>query len=119
MKKISIVCLILGAILLIGGIGVRLAVDNNQNTKDLNEIATFFVGEGISPSLISKLMNGEVKVWGQTVTLNDLLEMSDDEDIAQLVTVLKLYAFSPIITICGAVILLVGICLLLISKFRK
>jgi hypothetical protein len=45
--------------------------------------------------------------------------MSDDEDVAQLVTVLKLYAFSPIITICGAVILLVGICLLLISKFRK
>ena len=119
MKKISIVCLILGAILLIGGIGVRLAVDNNQNTKDLNEIATFFVSEGISPSLISKLMNGEVKVFGQTVTLNDLLEMSDDEDVAQLVTVLKLYAVSPIITICGAVILFVGICLLFVSKFRK
>ena len=119
MKKISIVCLILGVILLIGGIGVRLAVDNNQNTKDLNEIATFFVGEGRSPSLISKLMNGEVQVFGQSVTLNDLLEMSDDEDVAQLVTILKWYAFTPLITICGAVVLLVGICLLLISKFRK
>jgi hypothetical protein len=119
MKKISIVCLILGAILLIGGIGIRLAVDNNQNTKDVNEVATFFAGEGISPAFISKLMNGEVKVWGQLVTLNDLLEMSDDEDVAQLVTVLKLYAVSPIITICGAVILLVGICLFLVSKFRK
>ena len=119
MKKISIVCLILGSILLIGGIGVRLAVDNNQNTKDLNEIATFFVGEGISPSLISNLMNGEVKVFGQTVTLDDLLEMSDDEDVAQLVTVLKLYAVSPIITICGAVILLIGVALLVVSKFRK
>ena len=119
MKKISIICLILGAILLIGGIGVRLAVDNNQNTKDLNEVATFFAGEGISPAFISKLMNGEVKVWGQTVTLNDLLEMSDDEDVTKLVTVLKLYAVSPIITICGAIILLVGICLLLVSRFRK
>ena len=119
MKKISIVCLILGAILLIGGIGIRLAVDNNQNTKDVNEVATFFAGEGISPAFISKLMNGEVKVFGQTVTLNDLLEMSDDEDVAQLVTVLKLYAVSPIITICGAVILLIGVALLVVSKFRK
>ena len=119
MKKISIICIILGAVLLIGGIGVRLAVDNNQNTKELNEIATFFAGEGISPAFVSKLINGEVEVWGQTVTLNDLLEMSDDEDVAQLVTVLKLYAVSPIITICGAVILLVGICLFLVSKFRK
>ena len=40
MKKISIICLILGAVLLIGGIGVRLAVDNNENTKELNEIAS-------------------------------------------------------------------------------
>ena len=88
MKKISIVCLIFGAILLIRGIGVRLAVDNNQNTKDLNEIATFFVGEGISPSLISKLMNGEVKVFGQSVTLDDLLEMSDNEDVAELESIL-------------------------------
>ena len=119
MKKISIVCLILGVILLIGGIGGRLAVDNNQNTKDLNEIATFFVGEGISPSLISKLMNGEVKVFGQSVTLDDLLEMSDNEDVAELVTVLKLYAVSPIITICGAVILLIGVALLVVLKFRK
>lgn len=119
MKKISIICLILGAVLLIGGIGVRLAVDNNENTKELNEIATFFAGEGISPSLVSKLINGEVEVWGQTVTLNDLLEMSDDEDVAELVTVLKLYAVSPIITICGAVILLLGVVLLITSKFRK
>ena len=56
MKKISIVCLILGAILLIGGIGVRLAVDNNENAKELNEVATFFAGEGITPSLVSKFL---------------------------------------------------------------
>ena len=119
MKKISIVCLILGAILLIGGIGVRLAVDNNENAKELNEVATFFAGEGITPSLVSKLMNGEVKVFGQSVTLDDLLEMSDNEDVAEIVTVLKLYAVSPIITICGAVILLLGVVLLITSKFRK
>ena len=119
MKKISIVCLILGAILLIGGIGVRLAVDNNENAKELNEVATFFAGEGITPSLVSKLMNGEVKVFGQSVTLDDLLEMSDNEDVAELVTVLKLYAVSPIITICGVVILLLGVVLLITSKFRK
>jgi hypothetical protein len=119
MKKISIVCLILGAILLLGGIGVRLAVDNNENAKELNEVATFFAGEGITPSLVSKLMNGEVKVFGQSVTLDDLLEMSDNEDVAELVTVLKLYAVSPIITICGAVILLLGVVLLITSKFRK
>lgn len=119
MKKISIVCLILGAILLLGGIGVRLAVDNNENAKELNEVATFFAGEGITPSLVSKLMNGEVKVFGQSVTLDDLLEMSDNEDVAELITVLKLYAVSPIITICGAVILLLGVVLLIASKFRK
>lgn len=119
MKRSSFICLILGIILLLGGIGVRLAVDNNKSTKEFNEISTFFVGEEISPSFVSKLMNGKVKVWGETVTLNDLLEMSDDEDIGQLVTALKLYAFSPFITVCGGIILLVGICLFLVHKLRK
>lgn len=119
MKKISIICLILGGILLIGGIGLRLAVDNNQNTKASNEVLKFFVGENLSPSLVSRLIKGEVKIFEQTVSLDDLINMAGDDDLSNLATVLKWYAFSPIITICGAVILLIGVALLVVLKFRK
>ena len=109
MKKISIICLILGGILLIGGIGLRLAVDNNQNTKASNEVLKFF-----KLALSQQMVDFE-----QTVSLDDLINMAGDDDLSNLATVLKWYAFSPIITICGAVILLIGVALLVVLKFRK
>ena len=119
MKKISIICLIIGAVLLISGITLRLCVDNHEDTKASNEVLKFFVGEKLSPSLISRLMKGEVKIFEQTVTLDDFINMAGDDDLSNLATVLKWYAFSPLITICGSVILLLGVALLVVLKFRK
>ena len=37
MKKIAIICMIIGIVLLLGGVGCRLAVDLNKDVKEVNE----------------------------------------------------------------------------------
>lgn len=119
MKKIAIICMIIGIVLLLGGVGCRLAVDLNKDVKEVNESLNFFLGEKLSPSLVSKVMNGEMKIFGETITLDDILDMSDDADVTKLKVGLKLYASSTLMIICGGVLTVLSVIAFFILKKKR
>ena len=83
MKKIAIICMIIGIVLLLGGVGCRLAVDLNKDVKEVNESLNFFLGEKLSPSLVSKVMNGEMKIFGERVKQELKMQNKKQVDLAK------------------------------------
>lgn len=119
MKKIAIVGLVIGLVLLIAGIGIRVGVDSKDEVRDANQALTFLLGEKLSPSLVSKIMNGEMKVFGETISLDDILEMADNADAQKLRTGLKLYAYSPLMTIIGGVLTVLSLVAFIFAKKKR
>lgn len=109
MKKA--VLILLGIALLVVGIGVRYVVDSDPDIDMLNEYLVMFGGVEISPKLVGKLLDGEMNLMGYTVTVDDLLEMTDTADADQLRFFLRLYASSTLMAIAGGVLTVLGLAL--------
>lgn len=116
MKKIAVVGFVIGLVLLIAGIGIRIGVDSKDEVREANQALTFLLGEELSPSLVSKVMNGEMKVFGETITLDDILDMADDADVKKLRTGLQFYAYSPLMTIVGSVLTVLSLVVFIFAK---
>ena len=102
-------CIILGIILIVGGVGIRLAVDTNEDVREASEMLQEMGMEKISPSLVKELMKDGVNTGFYTLTLDDILSTMDADEAAQIKTGLTLYSNSTLIAIIGAVLVVIGI----------
>jgi len=107
MKKLAILFLILGIVLLCVGVGARLIFDTNPDIQEASEMLEMFIGQPFSPDLAARLIGGKLTVMGMPITMEDLLGSSPDAQNA--VALLTLYAYSTYLMVGGAVLLLLGL----------
>lgn len=109
MKFVSVVCVVLGMILLIMGVGMRLMVESNEEVQELSKQIEIHMGERVRPALAGRLLRGEYEAEGHRISLDELLA-EEAEDYATFAKVLViLYANANLLAIAGAALLIAAI----------
>lgn len=109
MKFVSVVCIVLGVVLLVTGAGIRLMVDGNAEVREFSNQLEIQTGERIRPGLAAKLLREGFQIEGRHISLDELLA-EEGEDYAVFAKVLvTLYANANLLMIAGAALLIAAI----------
>ncbi len=108
MRFVSIVCVLLGIVLLVTGAGLRLFVENLDEVKEVNETAEEHIGMRISPRAARLLLQGKLTVDGELWSLDDILPDDPDAIDHTALLLLKLYAHANLMIGAGVALLAVA-----------
>lgn len=109
MRILKAFLVFLSLLLLLVGIGIRVLVDNEPDIYTLDGHAAELGIERVDPGIVSALLGKGIRIDdADPVTLDDLLEGTDEEEIIVAKVIYTLYAYSTWIIILGAFLLIYG-----------
>ena len=99
----------LSLLLLLVGIGLRVLVDNEPDIYTLDGHAAELGIERVDPGIVSALLGKGIRIDdAEPITLDDLLEGTDEEEAIVVTVLYTLYAYSTWIIVLGASMLIYG-----------
>ena len=99
----------LSLLLLLVGIGIRVLVDSEPDIYTLDGHAAELGIERVDPGIVSALLGKGIRIDdADPVTLDDLLEGIDEEEVFVVKVLYTLYAYSTWIIVLGAFLLIYG-----------
>jgi hypothetical protein len=103
----------LSLLLLLVGIGIRVLGDNEPDIYTLDGHAAELGIERVDPGIVSALLGKGIRIDDtEPITLDDLLEGTDEEEAIVAKVIYTLYAHSTGIIVLGAFLLIYGATLL-------
>ena len=109
MRILKAFLVFLALLLLLVGIGVRVLVDNEPDIYTLDGHAAELGIERVDPGIVSALLGKGIRIDdAEPVTLDDLLEGTDEEEAIVAKVIYTLYAYSTWIIVLGAFLLIYG-----------
>ena len=109
MRILKAFLIFLSLLLLLVGIGIRVLVDNESDIYTLDGHAAELGIERVDPGIVSALLGKGIRIDdAEPVTLDDLLEGTDEEEIIVAKVIYTLYAYSTWIIVLGAFLLIYG-----------
>ena len=99
----------LALLLLLVGIGVRVLADNEPDIYTLDGHSAELGIERVDPGIVSALLGKGTHIDdAEPITLDDLLEGTDEEEAIVAKVIYTLYAYSTWIIVLGAFLLIYG-----------
>lgn len=109
MRILKAFLIFLALLLLLVGIGVRVLADNEPDIYTLDGHAAELGIERVDPGIVSALLGKGIRIDDtDPVTLDDLLEGTDEEETIVAKVIYTLYAYSTWIIVLGAFLLIYG-----------
>ena len=109
MRILKAFLIFLALLLLLVGIGIRVLVDNEPDIYTLDGHAAELGIERVDPGIVSALLGKGIRIDDtDPVTLDDLLEGTDEEETIVAKVIYTLYAYSTWIIVLGAFLLIYG-----------
>ena len=109
MRILRGILIFLSLLLLLVGIGIRVLVDNEPDIYTLDGHAAELGIERVDPGIVSALLGKGIRIDdADPVTLDDLLEGTDEEEAIVAKVICTLYAYSTWIILLGAFLLIYG-----------
>ena len=109
MRILRGILIFLSLLLLLVGIGIRVLVDSEPDIYILDGHAAELGIERVDPGIISALLGKGIRIDdAEPITLDDLLEGTDEEEAIVAKVIYTLYAYSTWIIILGAFLLIYG-----------
>lgn len=109
MRILKAFLVFLALLLLLVGIGIRVLVDNEPDIYTLDGHSAELGIERVDPGIVSALLGKGISINdAEPVTLDDLLEDTDEEETIVAKVIYTLYAYSTWIIILGAFLLIYG-----------
>ena len=109
MRILRDLLIFLSLLLLLAGIGIRVLVDNEPDIYTLDGHAAELGIERVDPGIVSALLGKGIRIDdAESITLDDLLEGTDEEEAIVAKVIYTLYAYSTWIIILGAFLLIYG-----------
>lgn len=109
MRILKAFLVFLSLLLLLVGIGIRVLVDSEPNIYTLDGHAAELGIERVDPGIVSALLGKGISINdADPVTLDDLLEGTDEEETIVAKVIYTLYAYSTWIILLGAFLLIYG-----------
>lgn len=119
MKKFGIILLILGLLVAVAGYVVQDKVENHEDIKQLNASLTLLGQNELTPEFIMELLKGDVKIMGQTVDPETIINEFAAEDADKIMLGMNLYAYSPLMMKIGLIVAGVGLLLAIFGPRKK
>ena len=109
MRILRGILIFLSLLLLLVGIGIRSLVDSEPDIYKLDGHAAELGIERVDPGIVSALLGKGIRIDdAEHVTLDDLLEGTDEEEAIVAKVIYTLYAYSTWIIVLGAFLLIYG-----------
>lgn len=109
MRILCGILIFLSLLLLLVGIGIRSLVDSEPDIYTLDGHAAELGIERVDPGIVSALLGKGIRIDdAEPVTLDDLLEGTDEEETIVAKVIYTLYAYSTWIIVLGAFLLIYG-----------
>ena len=109
MRILRDLLIFLSLLLLLAGIGIWVLVDNEPDIYTLDGHAAELGIERVDPGIVSALLGKGIRIDdAESITLDDLLEGTDEEEAIVAKVIYTLYAYSTWIIILGAFLLIYG-----------
>ena len=110
MRILKAFLVFLSLLLLLVGIGIRVLVDNEPDIYTLDGHAAELGIERVDPGIVSALLGKGIRIDdADPVTLDDLLEGTDEDETIVAKVIYTLYAYSTWIIVLGAFLLIYGV----------
>ena len=109
MRILKAFLIFLSLLLLLVGIGIQVLVDNEPEIYTLDGHAAELGIERVDPGIVSALLGKGIRIDdAEPITLDDLLEGTDEEEAIVAKVIYTLYAYSTWIIVLGAFLLIYG-----------
>ncbi|MBP3650825.1 MAG: hypothetical protein J6K73_13710 [Clostridia bacterium] len=109
MRILKAFLVFLALLLLLVGIGIRVLVDSEPDIYTLDGHAAELGIERVDPGIVSALLGKGIRIDdAEPITLDDLLEGTDEEEAIVAKVIYTLYAYSTWIIVLGAFLLIYG-----------
>lgn len=119
MKKFGVFLIILGLLVAGAGFGVKYVVENHEDIKELNAYLTVFGQDELTPEFVMKLLNGDIKVMGQSIDAEEIVNEVAAEDADKIMIGMTLYAYSPLMMKGGLAAAALGLILAIFGPSKK
>lgn len=119
MKKLGVFLLIVGLLVAVAGYFVKDTVENHEDIKQLNAYLTVFGQDELTPEFVMELLNGDIKVMGQTVDAEEIVNEFAKDDAEKIMIGMNLYAYSPLMMKGGLIAAGVGLLLAIFAPSKK
>lgn len=119
MKKLGVFLLIVGLLVAVAGYFVKDMVETHEDIKQLNAYLTVLGQDELTPEFVMDLLKGDIKVMGQTVDAEEIVNEFAAEDAEKIMLGMNLYAYSPLMMKGGLIAAGVGLLLALFAPSGK